>query len=174
MLKIIILSIALTALLASSPSIASETHGCQSEACIKTFSKFKRAAREEKPQALATLAELYYHGYGTEQNLEKALKYYLKAARKGVPRAQYKVGLMYLKAPFKDSDKGLRYLAKAAETDYKHANYTLGMIYYSNEFGQKNNVKADKYLALAYEDNHFAIPKKVLVHKTSHYCLNKC
>ena len=159
MLKIIILSIALMALLASSPSIASKSNACQSDTCKKTFSQFKRAAREGKPQALATLAELYFHGYGTGQNLEKALKYYLKAAKKGVPRAQYKVGLMYLQAPFKDSDKGLKYLEKAAKTDYKHANYTLGMIYYSDQFGQKNNVKADEHLALAYADNHFAMPE---------------
>lgn len=111
---------------------------------------------------MAMVGEFYYHGYGVKKDANYALKYYKKAAKKGITSAQYKAGLAYLINPkLQDIDKGLSYLKRAAKAQYKDASFLLGKIYLSNEFNIKNLVLADLYLAQSYRQKNPNILKTI-------------
>ena len=154
------LALMIAALIFSLDSWAIKIKPCQNAECKKYFKAFQKNAKSGKGNAIATLAEFYYHGYGTKKNHLLALKYYRKAARKGVVRAQYKAGIMYiLDEKHKDIDKGIDYLNKAAFNDHKNAAYLLGIMHYSTEFGKLDKVEADKWLAKAYTRRHASMPE---------------
>ncbi|WP_286266636.1 tetratricopeptide repeat protein [Thalassotalea atypica] len=143
----------LASTLLSLNSISATLLACQSEQCLEYFNKFKSSAKKGHPQAMAMLGEFYYHGYGVDKNKGLALKYYLKAARKGNTSAQYKAGLLsLLYNEHKNVPLAIKYLNKAAVENYKDANYILARIYLTNEFGIKNLELADIYLAKAYKN----------------------
>jgi len=128
---------------------------CDSESCKAYFQKFDKSAKRGHGRAIAMLGEFYYHGYGVDKDHVTALRYYEKAAKKGITSAQYKAGLIYLiNKEFKDIDKGISYLKKAARTDYKNALFLLGRIYLTEEFKVKDLEFADFYLAKAYKQKH--------------------
>lgn len=133
---------------------------CNTQKCQNYFVHFKKNAQRGHADSIATLAEFYYHGFGTSKNLLLAMKYHKKAARLGVVRSQYKAALLFLtNERFKDHKRGMNYLRKAAYNDHINAPYLLGIIYYSDEFGEKNKTEADKWLAQAYKENHDDIPE---------------
>ena len=133
---------------------------CETKRCKQYFSHFKKNAKRGHADSIATLAEFYYHGFGTKKNLLLAKKHYKKAARLGVVRAQYKLGLMYLNIEqFKDLENGVKYLKRAAYNDHHNAPYLLGVIYYSDQFGEQDKLEADKWLAQAYKNKHEDIPE---------------
>ena len=77
------------------------------------------------------IARMYYNGFGTEQNYEKAFVYYLKAAEQNDPDAQYRVGRMFFagEGTERNIPKAIEWLEKAALTEKKYAPYTLGKCY---------------------------------------------
>ncbi|MFD2167827.1 tetratricopeptide repeat protein [Thalassotalea euphylliae] len=132
---------------------------CESQRCKDYFTHFKKNAKRGNADSIATLAEFYYHGFGTPKNLKQAHLHYRKAARLGVVRAQYKLGLMYLNVEqYKDLEQGIKYLKRAAYNDHINAPYILGAIYYSERFGDHDKLEADKWLAKAYERGHKDMP----------------
>ncbi len=147
------------ALFATNTWAVGNKNACQESQCKAYFKAFKRNAHEGKAEAMATLAELYYQGYGTKKNDRMALKYYRKAANKGVGRAQYKAALMYLQGDYKNVDLGILYLKKASVKGIRNSDYVLGMLYYSQKFGKHDLAEADKWLAKAYTRQHYAIPE---------------
>ena len=59
---------------------------------------YSRAALQDLPQACVRLGEIVETGEGrVRKNPKMAMNLYLRAARKGYPRAQYKLGLIYLR-----------------------------------------------------------------------------
>ena len=156
-----IASIALAALMVL-PSIsvyASNTmESCLSAKCRAYFNDFDVYAHGGHKEAIATIAEMYYHGYGTKKNLRRAVKYYKKAAFKGVPSAQYKMGLIYLSnAHYQDTEKGLTYIQQAAQSQHPGAMHTLGLIYLHNQ----NLPQADYWLTQAYRHGDMNMPNLV-------------
>jgi hypothetical protein len=144
---LILLVISLIAFTAKSEKLTQ----CQTDSCITYFKKFQKSANRGHGQAMAMLGEFYYHGYGVKKDTKVALKYYKKAARKGITSAQYKAGLVYLiNTNQRNIKKGLSYLTKAAAAEYKDASFLLGKIYLSDEFKVKNLTLADLYLAQSY------------------------
>jgi len=148
-------------------TLAGSFHSCQDAKCKDYFKAFERRAKEGKVQAIATLAEFYYQGYGVEKNDKLALKYYRKAANRGASRAQYKLGMMYIlgEAGTHDVDKGIALLTKSVKLystgGNKNAAYILGLIYYSDKFGKQDFAKADIWLAEAYSNHHYGIPEVI-------------
>jgi hypothetical protein len=146
---------------------------CNTGSCVKYFKKFQKSANRGHAQAMAMVGEFYYHGYGVKKDANAALKYYKKAARKGITSAQYKAGLAYLINPkLKDVNKGLSYLQKAAEAQYKDASFLLGKIYLSNEFNVKDLILADKYLAQSYRQKNPDVLKTISALSESYADIN--
>ena len=58
---------------------------------MKGFTLLKQAADDKSPLAQTLTAGLYECGTGTEKDTEKALYYYLLAAKQGEPRAKEKL-----------------------------------------------------------------------------------
>lgn len=160
-MKISRLFIAIFLLLLPYFSVAKvSVEACDTKRCQEYFSHFKKNAKRGHADSTATLAEFYYHGFGVKKNLYLARKYYKKASRLGVVRAQYKLGLMYLNVEqYKDLEQGIKYLKRAAYNDHHNAAYLLGVIYYSDRFGEQDKLEADKWLAKAYKNKHEDIPE---------------
>lgn len=155
--KIILISIAISLLPISAN--AAKLAPCMTDECVDYFNKFKRSAKRGHPVAMNTLGQFYEFGYGTEKNEALALRYYEKSSRLDHPVAQYKAGLLYLSSDkHKDITKGVNYLEKSAKNKVKKAYFLLGIIYLNKDFGAYDLVKADKYLAKAYDNKHESMP----------------
>ena len=139
-------------------SYAAEMSQCNTEECQQYFKKYKNYARIGYADAMSALGEFYYHGYGTEKNLEKALKQFRRATKYGSYAAPVKVALLRLTEPsLRDTDEAIKYLIKATRKKHPDANFLLGMIYYSKNFGEYDIELSDKYLTKAYELDHHLI-----------------
>ena len=104
------------------------------------------------------IARMYYNGFGTEQDYEKAFVYYLKAAEQDDPDAQYRVGRMFLSGEGTEQNisKAIEWLEKAAvQEDNGAAAYLLGKIYSSDEEPDfLDKVKAKEYFRQAADKEH--------------------
>ncbi len=129
---------------------------CNTEQCRSYFNKFSVAVKRGHFEGLSTLGQLYYNGYGTERNVEKALFYLKKAAKnKKNAAAQYKVGLIHLvDEEHFDIDQAINYLYKAASRNYKDANFLLGVLSYNEQYFPANLTLADNYLSKALRQRH--------------------
>jgi len=132
---------------------AAKIEACNTPECVDYFKKYKKFARAGYADAMATLAELYTYGYGTERNTKKALKQYRKAAKYGSVKGQFKAGMILISdEKYKDIDAGARYLKKAARNKDNNAALILAMVYSS-----KNKLdfsESDKWLTQAYSKGH--------------------
>ena len=136
-------------------SYAAKIGPCQQEECVNYFKEYKKYAKAGYSEAMATLAELYYYGHGTDANLSRALKYYRSGAKYGSVKGQYKAAMMYLtNEEYKDLDQGVKYLKKAARNKNVDAAFLLGVIHYKEDFYERDFDEADKWLAQAYEWKH--------------------
>lgn len=153
-------SLLLTITLLGSTQVAAEKiAACETQECVSYFKTFKHGANRGHPDAMATLAQFYYYGYGTKENKEKAFIYFKKAAKLGSISAIYKTGLIYLSdEQRKDLSKGARYIERAAKYDYVSASFLLSVVYINKTFGLYDPEKADIYLAKSYKARHQDMP----------------
>ncbi|OUS23181.1 hypothetical protein A9Q98_16100 [Thalassotalea sp. 42_200_T64] len=136
-------------------SYAAKIGPCQEDECVEYFKEYKKYAKAGYAEAMATLAEMYYYGHGTDASLSKALKHYRSAAKYGSVKGQYKTAMIYLtNEEYKDLDKGVKYLKKAARSKNVDAAFLLGVIYYKPDFYERDLEEADKWLAKAYVWRH--------------------
>ncbi|NMP33202.1 sel1 repeat family protein [Thalassotalea sp. M1531] len=161
---ILLIGVLLLSTLVFPSAAATLPSNCQSELCKNYFNDFRIAAKRGHPQAMSTLGQFYYHAYGTEKNINEALKYFKRASRLGGDSAaQLKAGIIYIsEESHKDIEQGIKYLKKAAKKDYKAANFVLGMIYFDESFGKQEFQLADKYLAAAYKQRYKEVAKIAL------------
>lgn len=80
----------------------------------------------------------------------------VKLANEGNKRAQYKLGIAYLRGSETKVDvtKAIHWFTKASEQGYTKAMHKLGMIYYLNKAGSKNRKHAFKWYLKAAKDKH--------------------
>ncbi len=78
---------------------------------------FERAALKQHKEAVIRLANIYAEGKGMKPNLEKAFKWFLKAAENGDKASMNKVAAMYEKGQGvkKDIEKALRWYRESAK-----------------------------------------------------------
>lgn len=76
-----------------------------------------------------------------------------KAAKRGTPTAQYKLGMAYADAyqVKRDYDKAAEWLRKAAEQDHVKAQEYLGKMYFTGAGVPKDRAEAAKWLAMSAE-----------------------
>ncbi|MEW6998717.1 tetratricopeptide repeat protein [Colwelliaceae bacterium BS250] len=136
-------------------SFAAKIGPCQTDECVGYFKEYKKYARAGYADAMATLADLYYYGHGTDINLKMALKQYKSAAKYGSVKGQYKTAMIYLTdKEYKDLDQGVKYLKKAARNKNKDAAFLLGVIYFKPKFYERDFSEVDKWLTQAYKQRH--------------------
>ncbi|MCG9695587.1 tetratricopeptide repeat protein [Shewanella sp. Isolate11] len=144
--------LALTLLSITSFSYASSLPECDTSECKEYFKAYKILTKRGHSDAMATLGELYYAGYGTEKDPEQALKWFRRAAKFGNTTAQYKAGVMYLQdTDEQDIDKGITLLKRSTKVDFSPSAFVLGKVYLSNDLGKQDLAEADHWLAKAYE-----------------------
>lgn len=82
-------------------------------------------------EAQLELGECYQKGNFVQQNLPRALKYYMKAANQGDPRAQTVAALLFLKGKGTDQDlnRAFELFEKAAEQNFPNALFNVGVFY---------------------------------------------
>lgn len=101
------------------------------------------------PDAQFSLAQRYQNGIGVEKNLDEAIKYYTLAAMQKDLRAEYALGILYLKqAEYQDA---FIWLNEAAFKGNPYAQFALGKI---NENGYQDSagntvVKENKEQAIS-------------------------
>ena len=150
-----VLSIGLSLWAVSSYSYASGLPECDTAECQEYFKAYTILTKRGHSDAMATLGELYYSGYGTKKDPEKALKWFRRAAKFGNTTAQYKAGIMYLQqTDYQDIDKGISLLKRSTKVDFSPSTFVLGKIYLGNELVQQDLAQADQWLAKAYQLNN--------------------
>ena len=109
---------------------------------VKLYRKQARVLRWRamfgNAEAQLGLASCYLSGKGVKQDIHKALKWYKRAARKGLAEAQCMVGLSYW---YTDKHQAFSWLQKAADQNLDEAMLCLGYLYDING----NNEEADKW-----------------------------
>ena len=94
------------------------------------------------------LADMYYDGIGVEEDKDKAIKLYQKAANHGYAKSQYKLGSIYIAQ--NNISEAKKWFSKSAEQGFTDAQYGLGIILQS-----ENNIsEAKKWFQKAAENGH--------------------
>ena len=89
---------------------------------------FKKAADQGDNDARMYCAAAYLYGYGATKNPDIARKFYIDAAKSGVPLAQYTLGKYFLESKDKNSKNlGLLWLTKAARQGHAPSQVQLGI-----------------------------------------------
>ena len=113
------------------------------------------------PEAQFALG-LAFASTGNMYDCQEAAQWYLKAAAQSHPRAQYNLGLMYLKGQGVPRDKGLSrlWMSKAANLGDAGAQYEFGMREHrlsmdeNSEGALELKIEAYKWLLLAAAQGH--------------------
>ncbi|GAA0783119.1 MULTISPECIES: tetratricopeptide repeat protein [Pseudomonadati] len=138
-------------------SEASQLSECNTSDCVEYFKAYRILTKRGHSSAMAMLGELYYSGYGTDKDLDMALKWYRRAGKYGVLDAKYKAGVMYLQdTHLKDIDEGIDYLIYASKLGHSQSSLLLGKLYLGGGIVEQNVKLADEYLSLAYEERNQA------------------
>jgi len=133
---------------------ANQLEACTTAECQEYFKAYKILTKRGHSEAMATLGELYYAGYGTKKDNEQALKWFRRSAKFGIVSAQYKAGVLYLQdSEFQDVDKGITLLKRATKADFSPASLVLGKVYLGGHLVERDYEQADKWLSQAYQLN---------------------
>ncbi|ACE06259.1 hypothetical protein Aasi_0892 [Candidatus Amoebophilus asiaticus 5a2] len=97
----------------------------------EVFIQCKKDADHGYIDAQYNVASMYENGKGVDQNYQKAIKWYTKAANKGHAEAQYNLGWIYQNSLGVDQDyqKARGWFEKAAIQRHAGAQYNLGCMY---------------------------------------------
>ncbi|WP_113401430.1 tetratricopeptide repeat protein [Escherichia coli] len=116
------------------------------------------------------LGEFYLHGSdGKPLDYTQARYWYEQSAEQENPRAQSKLGWIYLKGlgVKPDTRKAILWYKEAAEQGYAHAQYTLGLIYRNGSGFNVNHYESQKWLKLAAKQ-HYKNAERLLAGLPAH------
>ncbi len=127
------------------------------------FHRRQRAAKQGNRESQYTIACMYKCGFGVEQNIKEAARWYRKAADQGLAQAQYALGLMCVAAGSKEYDhhtldfmcenresdecdhrNAIDWYLKAAEQGHVGAQYELAEVIY-DYYGDRDHDLVDAY-----------------------------
>lgn len=123
----------------------------------EAHAKLRALADKEHAKSLTVMGLLYERGLGVEQDVEKAFDCYRKAAAKGLPEAESRMGHLVLLHGHKLKDKSKRpdeWLLKAAQHGVSEAQVTLGKLYYEGNHLPINHSEAVRWLRQAADQGH--------------------
>lgn len=136
-------------------ALAANIGSCSTDTCKAYFKEYKKYARKGYADAHSGVGEMYYHGYGTEKDIENAVRSFKRGAKYGSVTAAYKLGYVYLMdTEIKDVDSAVKYLKMAARKKHPESMYILAVIHSDDTYGIRDFDETDKWLTKAYERNH--------------------
>lgn len=115
----------------------------------------EKAAESGDADAQYEIGLLYYYGDGVWDDLEEAYEWFLKSAKQGHPKAQYRVGgLCVYHFVGADNQEDFNWFLKSAKQGYPNAQVEIG-VHYSLEDNHKEAVKW--FLKAAKQGNAWAM-----------------
>jgi TPR repeat protein len=96
----------------------------------EVLSQLVQLADHGNMQAQVVLGLMHRYGQGVSQNAVLAENYYMKAAQRGYPQAEFNLGTFYLSQT--RHQEAEPWLKKAAESGYAKSQYNLGQLYASD------------------------------------------
>jgi len=105
---------------------------------------FKKAAKNNNPDAECFIGLMYNNGYGVQKDENSAFHWYKKAAKNGNKEAQYNLAQMYMEGHVttKDSLRAFYWYKKSAEQGLDDAQYSLAQMYFWGNGIDRNYIKA--------------------------------
>lgn len=103
----------------------------------------ERAALNNNGEAAYQLYNVYSKGEVIEAQPERAMKFLEIACYLDNPYAQYTLGRLNLEDG--NLEDGIKWLESAAEKDMPYASYKLGVVYSSDEYGVRDDVRANEH-----------------------------
>ena len=115
------------------------------------------SAKNNSPDALYRLADLYENGSRIEKNVTKVVEYLERAVELNSSEAMNRLGIMYTDGIdiTKDLKKAFHYFQLSAKTGDTHGQYNLGKFYDKYDFSEISN---DEFL----QDEFTGVRKKAL------------
>jgi len=151
----LILSLLFAGFLVFPVKASNHLSACDTKECKEYFKAYKILTKRGHSEAMATLGELYYAGYGTDKNIKQALKWFRRAAKFGITSAQYKAGILYLQeSDYQDIDKGLSLLERSTKHSFSPGAFALGKVYLNGGLVTQDLTKADEWLSQAFSLNN--------------------
>lgn len=104
------------------------------------------AASLGSSDAKAQLAEMYYYGFGVDEDKGEALRLNVEAAEDGNLYSTYTLGMMYLRgvATEADPEKALEFIRRAAARKYPQALNALGTFYMTGTCVERDLAEAER------------------------------
>jgi uncharacterized protein len=117
-------------------------------------------ARHGNAVAQLRLALLHYHGHGVPEDNVLALQWFERAARQGLPDAQYHLGNMYayglarLPADADPSRLAAQWYFEAARQGHAEAQYSLGILFLTGSGVEQSPAEATRWIEKAAAQGH--------------------
>lgn len=106
------------------------------------------------------LALLHYHGHGVRESDALALQWFERAARQGLPEAQYHLGNMYayglagLPAEADGARLAAQWYFEAARRGHAEAQYSLGILFLTGSGVEQSAAEARRWIGQAAAQGH--------------------
>ena len=111
--------------------------------CSDKIALYEQMAMDNVLYATNILGLLYDNGEDNiEVNKQKSKELYIKAAKLGLAKAQYNLGVLYKKE--KDYKNAFIWFLEASKQQHQRAQYNLG-IFYEDGLGTTKNLEKSKY-----------------------------
>src|SRR3990167_4729938 len=121
---------------------------------------YKHAADADHSDAQIFVALAYLNGYGTKINKDTARKYFIMAAKKKIPIAQFELAQVFFENKHAVDKKMARiWLMKAAENNYPDAQYQVGVMLYTGNQYDKDERQGKEWLQKAEKNGHMNAKK---------------
>lgn len=104
------------------------------------------AASEGSAEAKAMLSEMYYYGFGVEEDKSEAFRLNTEGAEEGNLYCMYTLGIMYLRgvATEQDVEKAYNLISRAAARRYPQAINVLGTFYMTGTYVERDLKEAER------------------------------
>lgn len=117
------------------------------------IAQLMRGAAEGNAYDQLNLGAAYDKGIGVEQDVNKAVHWYRKAAEQGVPEAQFNLAHLLVEAEISASEAAM-WMLKAAEQGMADAEFLMGIIYAEGLGVEMDREKALLWLNKAIAKGH--------------------
>jgi eukaryotic-like serine/threonine-protein kinase len=131
---------------------------------VQALSWYLKAAQQDLPGAQFRLGSMYEEGVGTNQDVQRAVKYFRGAADAGYAEAQNRMGFLYATGSdgiSQDPAQAVTWYRKAADQGLAKAEKSMGDLYYNGRGVDKDYQQAVTWYTKA-ADQQFANAQYIL------------
>jgi tetratricopeptide (TPR) repeat protein len=123
----------------------------------------KQVHQNDNPDSQYRTAILYHYGRGVEQDYQKAMEWYMKAANQNHAAAQFNIGWLYRNGQgvAQDYQKAMEWYMKAANQNHAAAQNNIGWLYENGQGVAQDYQKAMEWYMKAANQNHGCAQEKM-------------